>query len=391
MPQLTGRVVSDDEEFKKESVRLLRAGSIPVSVIDDRLARDGASPDLVVVDVRSNPPAAMEKMERMRAADAAVAIFAVAAEPNPELIVRAMRAGANEFFIWTPSQQAVNEAIERTAARRESAPGTKRQGTAVVFFGVKGGCGTTTLAVNCGVELARQTKRSTVIVDLKSGLGEVGLFLGVRSRYTLLDAIDNLHRLDGEFLRELVVKHKSGLDILAGSDQFDRPAAGETGPIEEVFRLLAREYEHIIVDAGSQLNASAMASLYTADTICLVANPDVPCVRNAQRLLERIAQMGACADRVKVLLNRAAAPYPIPPAQIESTLGHRIDHRFVSDYRTVSTALNSGVPLTLTGNTELAAQFDLFTRGIIDPSTEAPVEATAGKSPFSLNRIASLW
>src|SRR5688572_10966070 len=142
MPQLTGRIVSDDEDFKKESVRLLRAGSIPVSVIDDRLARDGASPDLVVVDVRSNPPAAMEKMERMRAADAAVAIFAVAAEPNPELIVRAMRAGANEFFIWTPSQQAVNEAIERTAARRESAPGTKRQGTAVVFFGVKGGCGT---------------------------------------------------------------------------------------------------------------------------------------------------------------------------------------------------------------------------------------------------------
>jgi pilus assembly protein CpaE len=389
MPQLTGRIVSDDEEFKKETVRLLRAGSIPVSVIDDRLARDGATPDLVVVDVRHNA-GAMEKMERLRAADAGVAIFAVAVEPNPDLIVRAMRAGANEFFTWPPAEPAFHEAIDRTAARRETSAGPRRQGTSIVFFGVKGGCGTTTLAVNCGVELARQTKRSAVIVDLKSGLGEVGLFLGVRSRYTLLDAIDNLHRLDGEFLRELVVKHKSGLDILAGSDQFERPAAGETGPIEEVFRLLAREYEHIIVDAGSQLNASAMASLYTADTICLVANPDVPCVRNAQRLLERIGQMGACADRVKVLLNRAAAPYPIPPAQIESTLGHRIDHRFVSDYRTVSTALNSGVPLTLTGNSELAAQFDLFTRRIIDPSAEAPAEPAAARS-FGLNRIASLW
>ena len=390
MPQLTGRVVSDDEDFKRDTVRLLRAGTIPVSVIDDRLARDGASPDLVVVDVRTNAPAALEKMERLRGTDSAVAIFAIAAEPNPDLIVRAMRAGANEFFTWPPAAQAFHEAIERTASRRETAAGARRQGTTIVFFGVKGGCGTTTLAVNCGVELARQTRRATVVVDLKPGLGEVGLFLGMRSRYTLLDAIDNLHRLDGEFLRELVVKHKSGLDILAGSDQFDRPAAGETGPIEEVFRLLTKEYEHIIVDAGSQLNAAAMATLYTADTICLVANPDVPCVRNAQRLLERIAQMGACADRVKVLLNRAAAPYPIPPAQIESTLGHRIDHRFVSDYRTVSTALNSGVPLTLTGNTELAAQFDLFTRRIIDPSAEAPAEAPAGR-PFGLNRIASLW
>src|SRR5688572_24571136 len=161
MPQLTGRIVSDDEDFKKETVRLLRAGSMPVSVIDDRLARDGASPDLVVVDMRGNA-AAIEKMERMRAADSGVAIFAVAAEPNPDLIVRAMRAGANEFFTWPPSDQAFHEAITRTAARRDSSSGVKRQSTTIVFFGVKGGCGTSTLAVNCGVEVARQGKRPTV-------------------------------------------------------------------------------------------------------------------------------------------------------------------------------------------------------------------------------------
>jgi hypothetical protein len=45
----------------------------------------------------------------------------------------------------------------------------------------------------------------------------------------------------------------------------------------------------------------------------------------------------------------------------------------------------------MTGNSELAAQFDLFTRRIIDPSAEAPAEPAAGKSPFGLGRIASLW
>jgi pilus assembly protein CpaE len=390
MPQLTGLIVSDDDTFKKETIRLLRAGTLPVSVIDDRLARDGASPDLVVVDIRSTT-SGMERMERLRAADPAVSIFAVASEPNPDLIVRAMRAGANEFFTWPLPEQPFREALDRSAARRESSSGVKRLGSTIVFFGVKGGCGTTTMAVNCAVELARLSKRPTVIVDLKAGLGEVGLFLGVRSRYTLLDAIDNLHRLDGEFLRELLVKHKSGLDILAGSDQFDRPAAGDTGPIEEVFRLLTREYEYIVIDAGSQLNASAMAAQYTANNICLVLNPDVPCVRNAQRLLERMGQMGACADRVRILLNRAAAPYPIPPAQIESTLGHRIDHRFASDYRTVSTALNSGVPLSMTGNTELAEQFNGFTRRLLDPSAEPVAEPAAKPASFGLGRIASLW
>ena len=159
--------------------------------------------------------------------------------------------------------------------------------------------------MNCGVELARLSKRSTVIVDLKPGLGEVSLFLGVRPRYSLLDAIDNLHRLDREFLRELVVKHKSGLEILAGSDQFDRPGAADGGAIEELFRLLARQYEYILVDCGSQINSCTVAALYTADTIFLVANPDVPSIRNSQRLLERVRQLGACGERVRVLLNRA--------------------------------------------------------------------------------------
>jgi hypothetical protein len=34
------------------------------------------------------------------------------------------------------------------------------------------------------------------------------------------------------------VKHKSGLDILGGSDNLDRPGHADAGPLEEVFRLL---------------------------------------------------------------------------------------------------------------------------------------------------------
>ena len=261
----------------------------------------------------------------------------------------------------------------------------------LVFFGAKGGAGATTTSVNCAVELARLSKRSTVIVDLKAGLGEVALFLGVRPRYTLLDAIDNLHRLDREFLRELVVKHKSGVEILAGSDQFDRPGAADGTAIEELFRLLARQYEYIIVDAGSLINSCTVAALYTADTIFLVTNPDVPSVRNAQRLLERVRQLGACGERVRVLLNRAQEPYPIPPKQIEGALGHPIHHTFPSDYKTVSTALNSGVPLALAGNSDIAAQFDRFTRAILDPDAEqAPPEPT-GRRGLGLQRIASIW
>ena len=391
MARLVGSIATEDDAFRRHVAGMMRAGAIPINLSGDPLSRDGAQTDLLIVDARADMPAAATAIERVRAASASMAIFVVAASPQPELILEAMRAGANEFFAWPPPEDAFFSAIERTAARRQASP-TARQAKTLVFFGAKGGAGTTTLAVNCGVELARLSKRPTIIVDLKPGLGEVALFLGIRSRYTLLDAIDNVHRLDGDFLRELVVRHKSGLDILAGSDHFERPATADAGGLEEVFRLFARQYDYIVVDAGSQIHNCSIAALYTADTICFVANPDVPSVRNAQRLLDRIGQLGSCRDRVKVLLNRAAEPYPIPPAQIEAALGQPIHHTFPSDYRTVSTALNSGVPVALSGNSGIAEQFDRFTRRILDPETELPAPVSPSRlSGLGLQRLASIW
>ena len=114
-------------------------------------------------------------------------------------------------------------------------------------------------------------------------------------------------------------------------------------------------------------------------------------MRNAQRLLDRVRQLGAAGERVRVLLNRATEPFIIAPKQIEHALGHPIHHDFTSDYKTVSTALNSGVPLALTGNSEIAAQFDSFTRRVLDPSSDGQGLPNAKKGALGIEKIASLW
>jgi len=390
--RLTGTILTEDDIFRAGLIELLRAGTVRVSIIDERLPRGTTPPDVAIVDGRRNAADAMAAIERLRAGNGAAAIFMVAAEASPDLILQSMRAGANEFFAWPPQEAAFHEAVSRTAARVQTSSTTRAQAYVLMFLGAKGGVGTTTLAVNTAVDLARLSGRSTVIVDLKPGIGEVALFLGVRSRYTLLDALDNLHRLDSEFLRELVGKHKSGVEILGGSEQFERPGPNDGPGVEEVIRMLATQYDFVIIDAGAQLNAANTAPLYAADAICLVANPDVASVRNSQRVLERIRQLGPSPDRIRLLLNRAAEPYPIPPAQIEAALGHPIHQRFPSDYRTVAMALNSGVPLTLAGNSDLATQFERLTRAFLPGATEP--EPTPSRRPASMlgfDRLASLW
>jgi pilus assembly protein CpaE len=278
-------------------------------------------------------------------------------------------------------EESFHGAVRRTATRRDATAGSRPVSVTLVFFGAKGGAGTTTLAVNCAVEIARLSKRPTIIVDLKASLGEVALFLGVRPRFTVIDGIENLHRLDRDFMKELVAKHKSGLDILAGSEQFDRPNHSDAVAIEELFRVLGRMYDYIVVDAGNFVNSCAVAAFHGADSIFMVTNPDVPSIRNSQRLVERMRQLGAGSERIRLVLNRWADNLMVGPKQIETALGHTIAHTFLSDYRTVSTALNSGVPLALTNHSELAAQFDRFTRQIIMPSGSVEVADEAEKKP----------
>ena len=390
MARLSAVIVTEDAAFRAQLATVLRSGAVPVTVGDELSLRDGNAADVIVIDGRGDAAHATAAIERLRAATPHATIVNVALDAQPDVILQSMRAGANEFLTWPLADGVFQELLRRVAGRRQTTAAQRPGATTLTFIGAKGGAGTTTVAVNCAVELARLSKRPTVIVDLKAGLGEVSLFLGVRSRYSLLDALDNMHRLDAEFLRELVAKHKSGLEILAGSDQFDRPAAPDAAGVDEIFRLLARQYEYIVIDAGCQVNTCSTAAMYAADSICLVANPDVPSVRNAQRLLDRVQQLGLSSERVRVLLNRAAEPYPIPPSQIEGALGHPIAHMFPSDYRTVSAALNSGVPLALSGNTDIAAQFDRFTRRILDPEATMPAPG-AKRSALGLERLASLW
>ena len=176
MAQLTALIVSHDEEFKRQAAQMLRACGIPVGIVDGRGAADGSAPDVAVVDLRSDASSGMAAIERLRAGAPGMSIFAIAQAAEPDLILGSMRAGANEFFPWMPggqSQRTMEEsfhgAVRKTAMRREAASAGSRQPCVThVFLGAKGGAGTTTVSVNCAVEVARVTKRPTIISPTSS-------------------------------------------------------------------------------------------------------------------------------------------------------------------------------------------------------------------------------
>ena len=241
----------------------------------------------------------------------------------------------------------------------------------VTFLGTKGGTGTTTLAVNCAEDLRRLTNRGTLIADVKAGPGDVAVFLGLRPRYTIVDLVDQLGWTDHALASRYIAEHQCGLHVLAASDGFGRPSSRDAEAVEQALRRCSSMYEFLVVDAGSTLNACAAAALTIADVVMLVANPDVPCLRNLQRYSDALKLTGVLPERVRIVLNRTSENGVLPINQIEKALGRPLDYQLPSDYRTVAAAINTGVPISCLRPTDLHAHITAMARALAGPSLAA--------------------
>ena len=250
-------------------------------------------------------------------------------------------------------------------------------GMTVSFLGTKGGTGTTTMAVNLGAEIRRVTDRTTVLVDLKPAPGDVALFLGLRPRFTLSHVLDKLAWRDVGLLHGLLTPHSCGVDVLAAGEEWGQPAARDAEGIDATLACLRATHHWVIVDAGSTLTPASAVALQSSDLVVLVANPDVPCLRNLQRLLDAVRLSGVSADQLRVLLNRASDHDALSIAQIESVLGLTLDWRIPSDYRTVSAAITSGTPVRAVRSGDLPRHLEAVARAIGGENYELPASSTS--------------
>ena len=131
-----------------------RRAAFPSGIVEGRATAEGVGPDLVVVDIRSDASSGMAAIERLRAGTPAWPSSRSPTAADPDLILQAMRAGANEFFpgiLAAPTRRRGPWRNRFTAPSagplpaREAAPaGARPPCMTLVFLGAKGGAGTTT-------------------------------------------------------------------------------------------------------------------------------------------------------------------------------------------------------------------------------------------------------
>ena len=353
------------------------ATMMPVSELAVLAQPSSKQPDAVVLDLRGHPnvPPGLTALKRQHAG---TGVIIVAKTLDPDLILSAMRAGANECVAEPLTQGELDAALTRVAAR-QSAPAAS-QSFAIV--GVKGGVGATSLAVNVATALARVATAGAVFVDLHVARGEAALYLGVEPRFTIIDALENIHKLDEAFFRSLVVRAQSRLDLLAAPDGTGHHRL-DPGRVRTLLEFTAKHFEYTVVDVP-RTESGALDALEGMKSIVVVTTQELPAVRSAAVIVNRLRQRYG-KERVVVVMNRNDKDSDIRHEDVEQVLGGKLAYAFPSDYRTTMDALNRGRPAVLDNHSSLASSFEKFARSLAGLKTE---KADTQVSSSWLSRLA---
>jgi pilus assembly protein CpaE len=307
----------------------------------------GLNCDVVMIDLDADPETALDLVESICARNNSITVMVYSHVPQPDLLMRCMRAGAREFLVEPISNDALAEALIRAAARRQELDRNKKlSGQMLVFLGSKGGAGVTTVASNFALALAKESDKKVALIDLNLQLGDVALVLGMKPRYSVRDALANTNRLDAEFVSTLLEVHNSGLAVLCAADEY-APAAGvEDRGLEKLLYLLQDQFAYLVVDAGSAVATGGLAIGELADAIYLVTQVDVPSLRNSQRIISHLQSVMPDGRRLEVVANRCdGRKIEISLENIEKTIAAPVKWKMPNDYHSVHRSQNTGIPL----------------------------------------------
>lgn len=324
-------------------VKSVKQWSIPTERLPD--PNEGL-PDVVFLDLGRNPEPFLEFASQLRRNWPAVRVIACSANvpPHPQLLLDAMRSGVQDFIPKPPEGQTLADLLNRIA-RDAQGKDIVPNDHLIVIMGAKGGVGTTTVAVNLGVQLSTFAHKSTALLDLARPLGNAHLLLDLHVRFGLRDAVANLDRLDSHFFTGLLTAHKSKLKLLGGVTQPEEWQDIEVSRLDRVVNVAQNSFDIVLLDMGSQFSVDWSAVLRMARLILIVAEANVPALWTLERRLIALKAFGIDPTRARVIINRWHKADDEVLKNIEKQIGKSVFACFPNDFRKASQAMNLGIPL----------------------------------------------
>ncbi len=304
------------------------------------------SPDILVLELSAPIDDALNAASQFHVQHPDSAIFFAAEQFDSDTLLRAMRAGAQEILRRPLDRGALSSAVERIAALRARKEGGGTNKSVIAVFSNKGGTGVSTVATNLAFSLHAETGLEVALADFDHQSGDVAFMLGLSPVRTVSDLLA-APRLDSAVVQDVLMKHPSGIYVLAQPEQLDRVDGATGHQIGNVLEILGRTFDIVVVDCPHSFSDIVLEIFDRASTILLVAEPSIPSIRAARRSLEIFQKLNylASTERVRLIVNRANDRSEVTTAHVSDTLGMPAYAAIVNDYPSVIRAINAGKPV----------------------------------------------
>lgn len=372
-------LIVDDIPETREMLRKLLAFENDINVVD--AAATGSEglqmaaeykPDIILMDINMPDMDGIQATEEIKKLVPRAGVIMMSVQSDANYLRRAMLAGARDFLSKPISGEDLYQTIhrvydlmapERLAAANRPDPSiaaSQKKGTGgsiIAVYSPQGGAGVTTVATNMAVSLMREGTR-VLLVDCDLQFGDVGVFLNLQSKYTLVDLASSVSDIEKEVVESMTVKHASGLKVLLAPNSPDEAERIAAEDLVQIIRQVSAFYDYVIVDMAHRLDDVALGIMDAAERIVLVATPTLPSVKNSRVVLDLFMALEYPRDKVMFVMNRVGGMTgraSIPIEAIENNLKRPTDARIPLDERAFLSAVNQGVSVIASETTKSPA------------------------------------
>ena len=357
-------VVEDDEHLAKMIRQMLVRADYQVNVAPDgpsalQIARDW-EPELVLLDLMLPSIDGFEVCRKMRQIEqtARVPIIMVTARVSISDKTIGFEAGADDYITKPFDNAELKLRITALLKRNKLGAGktAHRPGQVITVFSLRGGAGSSSLAVNLAVGISRLWGIPVPLVDLglPTGLCDIMLNVNPKNRLDHLVKFD-LDQIDADVIEAHLTRHETGVLLLGGIVAPVKAELVTDGLVLRVLEHLRSSYRYVVIDTAHDFSPPVLAALDGADRILMPLTPDINSMRVGASALEVFSDLGYDEDKkVEVLVNQVFPNNRISKDQIVKAIKHPVSMVIPYAPEAWSESINAGRPV-ITSDPKLPA------------------------------------
>ena len=228
---------------------------------------------------------------------------------------------------------------------RSQVTNTRATGKVISLISPNGGCGSSTLAVNMAVTLARDQER-VLLVDLHLYTDDLAALLDVKPTFSIANLCQSISSIDRSLFDRALTPYEGGVQLLAPPRRIEDVAAVTPRGVCQILVMARSAFPFVLVDVAIESGETMLEVLIQSDLILLVIKPDILSMRNAKRLLDRLEWLGISPLSIRIVLVRVGQLGEVPAAKVEVALRSKVFFVVPEDLKVVNVCNNMGVPVS---------------------------------------------